>query len=235
MVIKKTAFLAFEGIDGAGKTTLIKNFESVLKKRNISYLSTCEPDGTFLGKELRNLLLTRGKTRKTSKGPEKAEEILQPKAELLLYQAARAQHVETKIQPALTKKKWVLCDRYTASTLAFQSGGRGLEKQMVEELNTLASGSCSPNLWILLDLPPQDSLKRIKERLRKKRKNSPPSPALDIFESKGESFFQRVRETYLSLVQENPHQWLTLDARQKQDELTKILEERLKADGYFME
>ena len=210
------AFLVFEGMDGVGKSTLMRLFEDVLKKKGLYYISTREPGGTLLGESIRPLLLS-----------DQNEDPPTTKAELLLYQAARAQHVEKKIEPALREKKWVLCDRFTASSLAFQGGGRKINSKQVKQLNKFATGGLEPDLWILLNLSSKEAIQRIERRLKKSHLEL----KKDRFESERQDFFEKVRDTYLKLAKKSPKKWLILDANKKSQEMLKELEERLKKDG----
>lgn len=189
------AFLVFEGIDGAGKSTLISSLKQRLIEKKQVVVVTREPGGTPLGEELRQLLLkTEGDTPV-------------PRAELLLYEAIRAQHVECVIKPALQKKQWILCDRYTSSTLAFQAGGRELDEEPILWLNSFATDGVEPNLFILLDLPPSEGQRRMETRKK------------DRFEIEGEAFHEKVRNYYLKLASEKPDQWLVLNALQEPENL----------------
>src|SRR6185312_272345 len=125
---------------GAGKSTLISGLTKEIKALGESVLVSREPGGSELGEEIRKLLL-----RISHDEPV-------PRAELLLYEAARAQHVEKIIRPALQRGEWVLCDRYSASSIAFQSGGRGLSRDKIDWLNDFATSQLKPALWVLLDL-----------------------------------------------------------------------------------
>ena len=189
------AFWVFEGIDGAGKSTLIQLVKDQLLKENLEVVLTREPGGTALGEELRAILL-----RTHSEAP-------LPKTELLLYEAIRSQHVEKVIRPALEKKSWVLCDRYTASTLAFQVGGRKMDRVAVDWLNEFATSSLKPDTTILLDLDTKLGQKRMENR------------ALDRFEQEALDFHQRVRDYYLKLAKENPQNWRVLDAQNTPEDL----------------
>lgn len=205
------AFLVFEGLDGSGKSTLIKKLNRMLAQSGQQTVLTHEPGGTEFAEEIRNLILkTEG-------------EAPVPLAELLLYQASRAQHVETLLKPSLSEKKWVLCDRYYGSTLAFQCGGRGLDRQMVESLNTVATGGLEPDLWVLLDLSLEESEKR-----RSLRDGEP-----DRLEKEKADFHQRVRNSYLNLAAENPGQWCVLNAELGLEDLFDQLKVELKERGWL--
>jgi len=183
------AFVVFEGLDASGKSTLIKSVEEVLRQRNISFTTTREPGGSPLADKIRELILYPG------------DEIPCAKAELLLYQASRAQHVDKVIKPAIDKKEWVLCDRFTASSIAFQAGGRGIEVNEVKKLNEFSIDGNEPHLYILLDLEVSESAKRIAGREEKNR--------LDVEKTE---FHEKVRQSYLSQAKEDPKNWLILDA-----------------------
>jgi dTMP kinase len=198
------AFIVFEGLDGAGKTTLIKGLEEQLALQRIVYRVTREPGGTELGDEIRQILLR-------CKG-----DIPLPRTELLLYEAGRAQHVDFVIKPALARKEWVLCDRYSASSIAFQCGGRGLEKTSVEWLNSFATDDLNPDLTILLDLSVEESIKRREHR------------EADRFEKEAMAFHQRVRNAYLQLAEAEKSRWIVLDASVPVEESLSILLKELK-------
>lgn len=190
------AFLVFEGLDGSGKSSLIERVKSSLEARGLSVVTTREPGGTPLGEELRQALL------RVSKNPPG------PRAELLLYQASRAQHVDDVIVPALKRGAWVLCDRFAASSVAFQSAGRGLPVEDVEALNSYAIQGCTPDLTVLLDLDVQESQARVSSRV----KNTGESK--DRFELEAEAFHQRVRASFLDQAKRNAgsKHWLTIDS-----------------------
>ncbi len=196
------AFLVFEGIDGAGKSTLLKLLQSDLQDLGCEVIATREPGGTELGEELRQILIR------------KQGEVPCPRTELLLYMAGRAQHVDKKIRPALQAKKWVLSDRYAASSVAFQAGGREILESEVDALNAFATQALSPDLTVLIDLDIQTAQKRMKDREK------------DRFEEEKSEFHQRVRQKYLQLA-ENPS-WLVLDANHSPQELYQILVSELK-------
>lgn len=177
-------FLVFEGLDGSGKSTLIRGLESQLKTAGHDVLVTREPGGTPLGDELRQLLL-----RTTHESPH-------PRTELLLYEASRAEHVEKRIRPALAQGKWVLCDRYEASSIAFQSAGRDISAEQVQLLNSFATGNLTPDLTILIDLPVSESLRRMSER------ESKTGVAKDRFELEQTAFHEKVRQSFLLQFEE---------------------------------
>ncbi len=204
------AFVVFEGIDGAGKTSLITQLSNYLNQKSIAHVVTREPGGSTLGDEIRELLIR-------TKG-----EAPVPRAELLLYEAVRAQHVETLIRPTLNKKAWVLCDRYAASSLAFQSGGRKIQSSEINWLNNFATDKLTPDCTILLDLSVEESTRR-----RKKREFETKQDA-DRFESEQNDFHQRVRDSYLNQARDNNNQWLVLDATKTPQQLFDALMAHLK-------
>ncbi len=188
------AFLVFEGLDGAGKSTLIHRLKDFLTHSGKMVTLTREPGGTGIGEEVRKILLRTN------------AEVPVPKCELLLYEAIRAQHVEKVIQSALKKGHWVLCDRFTASSLAFQSGGRSIAMDEIQWLNNFATGGLKPELNVLLDLNPSLSLERQKVRSQNTGQSA------DRFESEKIDFHERVRQGYLSLAKDDPKNWFVLDA-----------------------
>ncbi len=184
------AFLAFEGLDGSGKSTLIQGLKAEFTHRGIGCVVSREPGGTVLGDEIRQLLL-----RVSGEAPV-------ARAEALLYQAGRAQHVEQLIKPALAAKKWVLCDRFAASSVAFQGGGREISEAGITWLNDFSTGGLQPDLYVLLDVSVDESMRRLKAR----------QADADRLELEAEAFHQKVRQTYLRLAQQDPAQWLVLSA-----------------------
>lgn len=189
------AFIVFEGLDGSGKSTLMRSLAEHLRGQQKNLIMTREPGGTPLAEEIRNLLLRKG------------DETPVPRTEVLLYQASRAQHVDRVIEPALKDGKWVLCDRFFASTVAFQCFARGLSRADIDWLNSYATNKRSPHLTVLLDLPVQESLSRIEQRNLKLGSES------DRMEAEKLSFHEAVRQGYLEQAKENPTSWLVLDAK----------------------
>lgn len=205
------AFLVFEGLDGSGKSTLIKELSSHLSFQGINYLVTREPGGTQLGNELRTLLVRK----------ENKLEIPTAKTELLLYEAIRSQHVEITIKPFLLQKGWVLCDRFAASSIAFQAGGRNLDVSDVKWLNHFATGGLCPDLTVFLDLPVEE----VQKRCHRRHQQNGVKP--DRFELEDQQFYKNVRETYLKEIDKEPVKWLVLDATQSLSQLKQILISRL--------
>jgi dTMP kinase len=190
------AFITFEGIEGCGKTTQIRMAGDDLKRRKIPVLVTEEPGGAVLGKHIRKLLLNQGECR------------IDAKAELLLFAAARAQHVQEVIRPALAADRVVLCDRFSDATLAYQGFGRGLNLELIKSLNHFSTAALEPDLTILFDLPVEVGLGRAIDRIAHIRG----APREDRFEREERAFHQKVRDGYLSLAKEEPGRFRVIDA-----------------------
>ncbi len=186
----RAPFVTFEGIEGSGKTTQIRRLSEHLKARGTPHLVTREPGGTPLANEIRALLLT------------PREEAVFPETELLLYEAARAQHVRAVILPALAKGTAVLCDRFCDATLAYQGFSRGIDESRIEWLNAFAAAGAVPDLTLLLDVAPEEGFRRIAGRGR----------ILDRLEGESLAFHRQVREGYLSLVRRHPDRIVLVDA-----------------------
>ncbi len=186
--------VTFEGIEGCGKTTQMKMAGEVLRNRGLPHVLTAEPGGTPLGEKIRRMLLRRNR------------EAVCAEAETLLFCAARAQHVRETILPALQGGKWVLCDRFSDATLAYQGFGRGLDLNCVRRLTAFAS-PLDPALTFLFDLPVKMGLKRALDRIG--RAGGPPE---DRFEREALTFHERIREGYLTLARENPERFRVIDA-----------------------
>ena len=212
-------FVVFEGLDGSGKSTLMKMLNQHLNNLAVSTTLTREPGGTEIGDQLRELILQKRDNAPTAR------------TELLMYQASRAQHVDMVIQPALKKLNWVLCDRFSASSVAFQGGGRGISIKQVEWLNQFSTNDLVPDLTVLLDLSVEESARR-----RKARSDQTGSQD-DRIESEKETFHERVRTAFLSqamdLEKKILNNWLVLDAALKPDELFKILLTNLIERGWI--
>jgi dTMP kinase len=182
-------FITLEGIEGAGKSTQMATAQNLLKNHGKKVLSTREPGGTPLGEALRALLL------------ENATLDIHQDAELLLMFAARAQHVKQVIEPALQKGYWVICDRFTDASYAYQGGGRGIAVERIRLLENWVQGTLRPNLTLLFDLPVQQGLARAGR-----------SHKTDRFETETEHFFAQVRNTYLQIAHSQPHRYRIIDA-----------------------
>ena len=189
-------FITIEGVEGVGKTTNIAFIEDYFKQIGQNIILTREPGGTPLAERIRELLLDARQTSMTDD------------TELLLMFAARAQHLNEKIIPALETGQWVICDRFTDATYAYQGGGRGIDKNRIASLENWVQGDLRPDITLLLDLPVEEGLKRAGQR-----------SAPDRFEQEQQTFFERVRATYLELVEENPARYRIIDARGSIDEV----------------
>ena len=166
-------FITVEGTEGVGKTTNLEYIRIWLQQQNIEFISTREPGGTPLAEQLRELLL------------QPRQEEVDQTAELLMVFAARAQHLNQVIRPALERGIWVLCDRFTDATYAYQGGGRQMDTALIAELENLVQGNLRPDAIILLDVPVEIGLSRAQQR-----------GALDRFEQENVAFFERVRGAY---------------------------------------
>ncbi|MEL0314404.1 MAG: dTMP kinase [Halieaceae bacterium] len=197
-------FITIEGGEGVGKSTNADLIQSVLESRGCEVVVTREPGGTALGEALRSILLS--------------ADIESPvaMAELLIIFAARAQHLTTVIEPALAAGKWVLCDRFTDATYAYQGWGRNIDQRAIASLEQLVQGARRPDLTVLLDMDPSLGLSRAKERAE-----------LDRFEQEELTFFNRVREGYLARAKEEPARWLIIDASKTLDEVTTVIGQAL--------
>ena len=187
-------FITIEGGEGVGKSTNLSTLESYLRDNGVDLLVTREPGGTALGEDLRQLLLGL------------REEPVAAMSELLLIFAARAQHIAERIEPALAAGQWVLCDRFTDATYAYQSGGRGIAFDRVRELENLVQGSLRPDYTILLDVPVEVGMARARGR-----------GELDRIEREDLEFFQRVRQAYLDLAESGGGRYRLVDAGQPLD------------------
>jgi dTMP kinase len=191
--MEKGKFITFEGSEGVGKSTNILLVKEYLESKNIDLLLTREPGGTPLAETIRGLLL------------DKSDETIDQTCELLMVFAARAQHLNTVIIPALNKGLWVICDRFTDSTYAYQGGGRGLDQNLISELEKVVQKNLMPDLTFYLDIDVSLGLSRATERAE-----------LDRFECEKIDFFERVRFAYLERVKTglNNQHYRLIDAGQ---------------------
>jgi dTMP kinase len=197
-------FITIEGTEGVGKSTNIAFIKSWLEAKNISLLHTREPGGTPFAEEIRELLLSQ------------REEAIDAKSELLLMYAARAQHVNQKIKPALEQGQWVLCDRFSDASFAYQGAGRALGLNKLSELDQWVLEGFKPDLTILLDLPVAVGLSRAQER-----------GPIDRFEEEKVEFFEQVRDGYLQIAQQEPDRVKVVDARGSLEEVQQQIEQVL--------
>lgn len=180
--IKQGLFLTVEGIEGVGKTTNIEFIKSCFEQRGLPLLLTREPGGTAIAEQIRELLLSN------------QAEKLQDDAELLLIFAARVQHLNLIIKPALLAGKAVLCDRFTDATYAYQGGGRNISQSKIAQLEQLVQGDLRPDLTFILDASVEVGMARVAKRGK-----------LDRFEKERHVFFERVRAAYLRIAKANPN------------------------------
>jgi dTMP kinase len=196
-------FITIEGLDGCGKSTQLEKLASVLRASGIEVVVTREPGGTPIGEKIRSLLLdsrTAG---------------LSPWSELALMFAARAQHIDELIIPTLDSGRWVLCDRFTDSSEAYQGGGRKLGTEPVLQLHTVLCRGLQPDLTILMDSEPAASVARARRRNMARFAAEAAAAGVDEnrFEKESRAFFERVREAYLAIARREPQRVFVVDAR----------------------
>lgn len=200
--------ITVEGLEGVGKTTNLQFIADWLTAQGVPFKMTREPGGTPVAEEIRQLLLS------------PREEAVDPWCELLLIFAARAQHLNSYIRPLLAAGTWVLCDRFTDATYAYQGAGRGLPAEDIATLEQMIQGSLRPDCTFLLDAPAEVGLKRARAR-----------GDLDRFEQERRSFFDRARQVYLDRAKASPQRYAVLDAAQPlaqvQTDITRALERML--------
>ena len=189
-------FITFEGVEGSGKTTQIRLAGEFLREKGFPVFMTQEPGGTPLGERIREILLNRG-------GFDISGE-----AEVFLFAAARAQHTDAVIRPALDKGQVILCDRFSDATIAYQAYGRGLPLEAVREICRFASRGLSPRLTLLFDLPVEKGLERAFRRIAGREERS----REDRFEREHLDFHRRIREGYLTIAREEPDRVKIVDA-----------------------
>lgn len=196
-------FIVFEGIDGSGKTTNLKFVASLLRQQGNAVVETREPGGTELGMHLREILLNKKNL--------KVDSI----SELLLMFAARRQHIVDIILPALKQGSYVLCDRFTSATFAYQGGARGIANNYIKSLANIVQQGLEPDYTLLFDLPVNVAAKRVNKR-----------GALDRFEREKQSFFMKVRKSYLAMAKANSNNYTVINATKSlhsiQQQLTKL-------------
>lgn len=190
-------FITFEGIDGAGKSTQIDVIEATLKARGLEVIRTREPGGTPLGEVIRKELLSVS---------------MDPATETLLFFASRAEHIAQVIKPALNRGAWVLSDRFTDATYAYQVGGRGFPAHKVEELERWTQGDLQPDRTVLFDIDPEVAAQRVAQ-----------ARSMDRFEKESLDFFTRVRNAYLTRAKESPERFLIVNSMQNKESVSEIL------------
>ena len=201
-------FITIEGTEGVGKTTNIEFIKQWLTQQSIDFVSTREPGGTPLAEEIRQLLLAN------------RDEAVCNTSELLMMFAGRAQHIEQLIEPQLDSGNWVLCDRFTDATYAYQGAGREMGTELISSLETMVQGDMRPDLTLILDIPVEQGLERASKR-------SEP----DRFELEKTDFFNRVRQAYLGMATNHPERYKIIDASQPlpdvQLQISNVLEQFL--------
>ncbi|WP_237065101.1 dTMP kinase [Microbulbifer guangxiensis] len=203
-------FITLEGGEGVGKSTNLRFITDWMRSRDVEFIQTREPGGTPLAEQLRALLL------------ENRDETVDPTAELLMVFAARAQHLAEVIKPALERGAWVICDRFTDATYAYQGGGRGLNRALIAQLEQTVQGELRPDRVLLLDLDPEVGLSR-----------AAATGAADRFESEKLEFFHKVRDAYLARASAVPERYAVVNAalpieevqRQLAAELERLLDQ----------
>jgi len=191
-------FITFEGVDGAGKSTHLAWFADTLRQRGIDVLVTREPGGTPLGEALREILL---------------HQPMHPETEALLMFAARREHVEQVIKPALKRGTWVISDRFSDASFAYQGGGRGVAVEKLEQLERWVHADLQPDLTLLFDIPVEVARQRLSNNL-----------SLDRFEQEQGEFFDKVRNAYLARSQKNPARFAVIRAERSPEEVKASLE-----------
>lgn len=192
-------FITFEGVEGCGKTTQIRLLAEALRQKGQSVTLTREPGGCPISDKIRHILLDAENSAMT------------PLAELLLYAAARAQHIAEVIAPALESGRVVLCDRFMDATVAYQGYGRALDLQRIMQLNSLVASEYRPDLTILLDCPAETGLKRALARIEKSSAEDATALREERFEKESIEFHIRVREGYLSLAASESDRFVVVD------------------------
>ena len=191
------SLITFEGIDGSGKSTQIQMLEHEFNKLGVEYKTFREPGGTELSEKIREILL------------DKENIELISTAESLLFAAARAQLTAEQIKPAIEKGEFVICDRFTDSTIAYQGYGRGLDIKQLEEINYIATAGLIPDITFILDISPETAAVRIE------------SESSDRMEVTGMEFFRRIREGYLQLKNQNPNRYRVINGEQSPENVFK--------------
>jgi len=203
---KMSKFITFEGVDGAGKSTHLAWFASELRLRGPDVLVTREPGGTPIGEQLREILL---------------HQPMNIGTEALLMFAARQEHIEQVIKPALHAGKWVVSDRFSDASFAYQGGGRGLDWEKLSQLEQWVHPDLQPDLTLFFDVPVEVA----RQRLKSPDNTRPNNTSLDRFEQEQAEFFERVRAGYHKRVQQNPQRYIVIDAAQHMDNVKQKLEE----------
>jgi dTMP kinase len=194
-------FITFEGIDGSGKTTQLRMLASDLRVKGYNVLTTMEPGGTPLGRRLREAFL-------------ETEENVSPLAELLLFAADRAQHIDLLIKPAIDEGKIVISDRFADATFAYQGAGRGFPERLVNQVIKLATGGLKPDLTLFFDVSIDKALLRTKSRSKSGEK-------INRMDFETTEFYERVRAAYLQILEKEPKRFVKIDANSSVEEIHK--------------
>ena len=200
-MIQRGKFIVFEGIDGAGKSSYLSTAQEVLSKAGHDPIMTREPGGTALGEKLRELLL---------------HDAMAPETECLLMFAARQQHISEVIEPALAQGRWVLCDRFTDATYAYQGAGRGFGQVKIEQMESWVQGKFRPDFTLVFDLNPTEAARRRSA-----------ARSADRFELLDEAFFSRVRNAYLDAARRKPHQYAVINTEQSVESVKALVEKTI--------
>jgi dTMP kinase len=198
-------FITFEGVDGAGKSTHLEWFADALRKRGLDVVVTREPGGTSLGEQLREILLRQAMSIGT---------------EAMLMFAARLEHIEQVIKPALRADKWVISDRFSDASFAYQGGGRGMDWGKLRQLEQWVHPDLQPDLTLYFDVPVEVA----RQRLKMSGRAGANDVSLDRFEQEQDDFFERVRAGYFKRIQENPQRYAVIDAARPLDSVKLELE-----------
>jgi dTMP kinase len=196
--MSRARFITFEGVDGAGKSTHLAWFTDKLRQRGVDVLLTREPGGTPLGEKLRDILLNQA---------------MHAETEALLMFAARLEHIEQVIKPALQRGSWVVSDRFSDASFAYQGGGRGVPLAKLEELENWVHEGFQPDLTLLFDIPVEIARSRLSNNVSQ-----------DRFEKEKNDFFEKVRKAYLSRCERYPQRFALIDASQSLDDVKAELE-----------
>jgi len=197
--MKKAKFITFEGMDGAGKSTQLQWFSEILRQREIDLVVTREPGGTPLGEQLREMLLNQEMSMGT---------------EAMLMFAARLEHIEQVIKPSLQAGKWVISDRFSDASFAYQGGGRGMGWDRLRQLEQWVHPDLQPDLTLFFDVPVEVARQRLSNNV-----------SLDRFEQEQSDFFERVRSGYHRRVKENPQRYVVINGAQSLGRVRQQLEE----------
>lgn len=203
-MITRGQFITFEGTEGVGKSTQLQNAATVLRKAGVDVIVTREPGGTPMAESIRELLLA------------PRAEAVNDMTELLLMFAARAQHLNSLILPELAAGRWILCDRFTDATFAYQGGGRGVSLQAIQTLETLVQGDVRPDHVVLLDAPVMTGIARARHR-----------GELDRFEQEARAFFERIRQVYLERAAAMPARYHVVDASRPLEQVSESVSQLL--------